>query len=111
MTETDKKDIWQVVVNVFAASRKAGSIWKKAAVMLENAGVPYKARFTGGVDNAIAIARKSSARGYRKFIAVGGDGTIHDVLNGIALNPATGDIYLTGNYWPKMYKVKLVEKK
>lgn len=84
MTETDKKDIWLVVVNVFAASRKAGSIWKKAAVMLENAGVPYKARFTGGADNAIAIARKSSARGYRKFIAVGGDGTIHDVLNGIA---------------------------
>jgi YegS/Rv2252/BmrU family lipid kinase len=52
--------------------------------MLENAGVHYKACFTGGVDNAIAISRKSSARGYRKFIAVGGDGTIHDVLNGIA---------------------------
>ena len=34
-----------------------------------------------------------------------------DVLNGIAQNPATGDIYLTGKYWPKMYKVKLVEKK
>lgn len=33
-----------------------------------------------------------------------------DVLNGIAHNPATGDIYLTGKYWPKMYKVKLVEK-
>lgn len=33
-----------------------------------------------------------------------------DVLNGIACNPATGDIYLTGKYWPKMYKVKLVEK-
>jgi glutaminyl-peptide cyclotransferase len=32
------------------------------------------------------------------------------VLNGIAHNPATGDIYLTGKYWPKMYKVKLVEK-
>ena len=33
-----------------------------------------------------------------------------DVLNGIALNPATGDIYVTGKYWPKMFKVKLVEK-
>lgn len=33
-----------------------------------------------------------------------------DVLNGIACNPATGEIYLTGKYWPKMYKVKLVEK-
>lgn len=33
-----------------------------------------------------------------------------DVLNGIAVNPATGDIYLTGKYWPRMYKVRLVEK-
>lgn len=33
-----------------------------------------------------------------------------DVLNGIAHNPATGEIYLTGKYWPKMYKVKVVEK-
>lgn len=33
-----------------------------------------------------------------------------DVLNGIAYNPVTGDIFLTGKYWPKMYKVKLVEK-
>lgn len=78
------KDQWLVVVNVFAASKKAGSVWKRAAVMLDEAGVAYKVKFTGGVDNAIAISRKSAARGYRKFIAVGGDGTIHDVLNGIA---------------------------
>lgn len=77
------KDQWLVVVNVFAASKKAGSVWKRAAVMLENAGVQYKAMFTGGVDNAIAISRKSAAKGYRKFLAVGGDGTVHDVLNGI----------------------------
>ena len=76
--------MWLVVVNVFAASKKAGSIWKRAAVMLEDAGVAFKAKFTGGVDNAIAISRKAAAKGHRKFIAVGGDGTIHDVLNGIA---------------------------
>ena len=76
------KDKWLVVVNVFAASKKAGSVWKKAAVMLEQAGVPYKAMFTGGEDNAIEISRKASAAGYRRFVAVGGDGTVHDVLNG-----------------------------
>lgn len=79
-----RNDVWLVVVNVFAASRKAGSVWKKAAVMLEDAGVRYKAMFTGGEDNAIAISRKACTKGYRKFIAVGGDGTVHDVLNGIA---------------------------
>lgn len=30
-----------------------------------------------------------------------------DVLNGIAYNPQDGSVYLTGKYWPRMYKVKL----
>jgi YegS/Rv2252/BmrU family lipid kinase len=55
-----------------------------AAAYLEEAGVSYKAEFTGGKYNATELSRKAAGRGYRKFIAVGGDGTIHDVLNGIA---------------------------
>ncbi len=34
-----------------------------------------------------------------------------DVLNGIAYNPDTKKIYLTGKNWPKLYEVRLVEKK
>lgn len=33
-----------------------------------------------------------------------------DVLNGIAYNPQTGKIYLTGKNWPKLYEIKLIEK-
>lgn len=79
-----RSEKWLAVVNVFAASKKAGSVWKKAAICLENAGVPYKAEFTGGKYNATELSLKAAARGYRKFIAIGGDGTVHDVLNGIA---------------------------
>lgn len=84
MKVSEKKDVWLVVVNVFAASKKAGSVWKKAAVMLDEAGVRYKAMFTGGKDNAVIISKKAAVSGYRKFVAVGGDGTVHDVFNGIA---------------------------
>ena len=77
-------DKWFAIVNVFAASKKAGSVWKKAAACLEEAGVAYKAEFTGGKYNAAELGKKAAAKGYRKFIAVGGDGTVHDVLNGIA---------------------------
>lgn len=34
-----------------------------------------------------------------------------DVLNGIAVNPADGRIYLTGKNWPRLYEIRLVEKK
>lgn len=34
-----------------------------------------------------------------------------DVLNGIAFDPRTGSIYVTGKYWPKLYRITLVEKK
>ncbi len=33
-----------------------------------------------------------------------------DVLNGIAYNPETGRIYLTGKNWPKLYEIRIVEK-
>lgn len=110
-----KKDLWLVVVNVFAASKKAGSVWKRAAVMLDNAGVRYKAVFTGGKYNAVELTENACRNGFRKFIAVGGDGTIHDVLNGIALHiesAASADVLMSdfvlgvipvgsGNDWVK----------
>lgn len=34
-----------------------------------------------------------------------------DVLNGIAYEPRSGAVYVTGKYWPKMYRITLVEKK
>lgn len=79
-----KSEKWLAIVNVFAASKKAGSVWKMAAACLENAGISYKAEFTGGKYNATELSKRAAESGYRKFISVGGDGTIHDVLNGIA---------------------------
>ena len=34
-----------------------------------------------------------------------------DVLNGIAYDPRSGAVYVTGKYWPKMYRITLAEKK
>lgn len=34
-----------------------------------------------------------------------------DVLNGIAYDERNGSVYVTGKYWPKMYRITLVEKK
>lgn len=33
-----------------------------------------------------------------------------DVLNGIAVNPANGDIWVTGKNWPWIYRIELIQK-
>lgn len=84
MKKTDKSKIWFAVVNVFAASRTAAVLWKKAEYLLRQKGVPYHGTFTGNTGTAVELTFDACAAGYRRFIAVGGDGTVHDVLNGIA---------------------------
>ena len=34
-----------------------------------------------------------------------------DVLNGIARDPSTGKIYLTGKNWPRLYEIKIIPSK
>ena len=77
------KERWIVIVNVYAASKKAGSLWRGAESQLKLYGVDYQCRMTGVEGNACELARAAAAEGFRRFIAVGGDGTVHDVLNGI----------------------------
>lgn len=83
MSMKQKQDVWLIVVNVFAASRKAGELWRRAESLLKHKEIRYECRYTGDSGNACRIAEDASREGYRKFVAVGGDGTVHDVLNGI----------------------------
>ncbi len=83
MEVSGNQDTWLAVVNIFAASKKAGKIWRRAEEHLNNEGVPFTSRRTGDNGNAMTIACTACEEGFRKFIAVGGDGTIHDVLEGI----------------------------
>ncbi len=109
-----KNDIWLIVVNVFAASKKAGELWRRAESLLKHKGIRYECRYTGDSGNACRIAADAAREGYRRFVAVGGDGTVHDVLNGImayADSPESTsrleDFYLSvlpmgsGNDWVK----------
>lgn len=76
-------DSWCAVVNIYAASKKAVSLWDKAERILSSVGVSYKPMFTGDKGTAMDLTLSACGEGCRKFIAAGGDGTIHDVLEGI----------------------------
>ena len=84
MASADKRAIWFTVVNVYAASKKASELWEEAENGLKSRNVIYHGNRTGRSGNAMEITFDACAAGYRKFVAVGGDGTVHDVLNGIA---------------------------
>lgn len=84
MENTPKNEIWFAVVNVFAASKKAASLWEESERYLREAGVVFHGTRTGKAGNVAELTFDACMAGYRKFIAVGGDGTVHDVLNGIA---------------------------
>jgi len=84
MDVTDRSSVLFFVVNVYAASKKASQLWERAEGKLKACGIVYHGNRTGRSGNAMEITFDACMAGYRKFVAVGGDGTAHDVLNGIA---------------------------
>ena len=59
---------------------------------LEERGLDYEVRYTDGRGHATELAREALGQGFRFLVAVGGDGTIHEVVNGMiagdrAVNP------------------------
>jgi diacylglycerol kinase (ATP) len=63
--------------------------------VLQNAGVNVTASTTGNPDRAAEQARAAAASGCEAIVACGGDGTIHDILQGlVGCNTALGVIPL-----------------
>ena len=82
MDSNDK--IWYAVVNPNAGSGKTVSEWPRASKILSDNRIDFEYKTTWKMGAAVEITMKACAEGYRKFLAVGGDGTVHEVLEGIA---------------------------
>jgi diacylglycerol kinase (ATP) len=71
------------IVNPAAGGGKSGQL---AASMLEkvrNIGIALEVKHTNQAGEATEIARKAYAEGLRNFLAVGGDGTSFEIVNGL----------------------------
>lgn len=78
-----KENIWFAVVNPQAGSGKTISLWPKAEDYLREYGIKYEYKTTWRKCHATEITIEACESGYRRFLAVGGDGTLHEVLDGI----------------------------
>jgi YegS/Rv2252/BmrU family lipid kinase len=77
------------IVNPAAGFGKCAKLLGPALDRLRAAGVSFDVAETTRAGHATEIAREAFRHGYRKFIAVGGDGTSFEIVNG--LFPEAGD--------------------
>lgn len=107
---------WTVIVNPYAGSGKTLKKWEEAESLLSGRGVSFITVMPGGGLNVRALALRAASAGKRRFIAVGGDGTAHDVLAGIMAYVETGkasisEFYLavipigSGNDWLRTHNI------
>lgn len=76
-------DTWFAVVNPQAGSGKTLAQWREAESLLYAKGIKYRFVSPESKTDSESSIRNACRRGYRKFIAVGGDGTVHHVLRNI----------------------------
>jgi diacylglycerol kinase (ATP) len=72
------------IVNPAAGGGRCGTRADAALGRLRASGLDVEAVRTTRAGEAVTLARDAFARGERRFLAVGGDGTSHEIVNGIA---------------------------
>jgi diacylglycerol kinase (ATP) len=74
---------WAVIINLKSGKKHFRIQMNYLLKTLEKAGIDYEHRITQFAGHAILIARHYARRGFTRFMVVGGDGTISEVVNGI----------------------------
>lgn len=104
---------WFVLVNPAAAGYKVEKKWPAISGMLKDAHIAFQDAHSKSAEDAIALIRNAVHLGFTKFIAVGGDGTLNLLINGIFqqknIDPKTITVAIipigTGNDWIRMHHI------
>ena len=102
---------WFVVVNPISGSGKGLDDFPLISKLLRDNDIACDAVFTEHKYHATELTVSAIAEGYRHIIVVGGDGTLHEVVNGLfiqkCVEPAEVPVAVlsvgTGNDWIRMY--------
>ena len=102
---------WFVVVNPISGSGKGLDDFPLISKLLRDNGIACESVFTEHKHHATELTVSAINEGYRHIIVVGGDGTLHEVVNGLfiqkCVDPAEVTVAVisvgTGNDWIRMY--------
>ncbi len=104
---------WFLIVNPTSGNRNFSKQWKEIQQILKLKKINYSFVFTRYSKHEIELVQRATQQGFRTIISIGGDGTLHHVVNGIMLQTyiKTSDITIgviplgTGNDWIKTYHI------
>jgi diacylglycerol kinase (ATP) len=72
------------LVNPYAGRGKAKRIWKQVESELQQHQIAYHVRFTTKTMEAMSFSKQAKQQQWTAVVAIGGDGTVHEVANGLA---------------------------
>lgn len=113
MNNFDVTERWVAIVNPVAGKGRGLSDWPVISDLLREAGIKVDARFTLRKYHATELAVGAIRDGYRRVIVVGGDGTIHETVNGFFIQQECPTRLITmaviavgtGNDWIRMFGI------
>ena len=75
-----------MIVNPVASGGRVAKWWPDLRSSLSQYGLQFEDELTCSPRHAIEIARKAVEDGFRHIVSVGGDGTVHEVVNGLVVD-------------------------
>jgi YegS/Rv2252/BmrU family lipid kinase len=104
---------WFIIVNPSSGNRNISEQWEEIQQLLKTKKIDFSFAFTQFSKHEIELVDKAIQNGFRNIISIGGDGTLHHVVNGIMQQRyvKTSDITIavipqgTGNDWIKTYNI------
>src|SRR5580704_16108986 len=85
------KQTFLAIVNPAAGGGRSRKLLPAALERLRTGGVEVEVTETRAAGDATRIAREAYQKGRRHFIAVGGDGTSYEIVNGLYPQAENGD--------------------
>lgn len=116
MSSLSKK--WFVIINPTSGNGKSKKKWPEIKQLLELHGFEFEFAFTEYSRHSVLLVHEAIDNNFMNIICVGGDGTLHNIVNGImsqnkipSKNIHVGMIPIgTGNDWVKTHHIPMTIK-